>query len=424
MMAAARRTAPRDPSARGPPRADARYSGRRRRLGRCAFGAWAIALPLVLLAMGTPIFGGPPELGEAAGSATHGPLALPLVRGTAASPLAPQLHVAASPLQGPAPLTVTFWANITGATGTSQVRWDFGDGAIGSGSPVVHVYTAGGWFNATATASNNATGWSATGTVTLHATGAGGPSPLAVALSSDPAQGTSPLPVSVTISASGGSAPYRGNVCFGDGTQCAPIPAGWDGSPITFDHTYTAAGTFTIVASADDASGTTIASTAGLTVLGPAPLSAHGVESPLAGNAPLSVSFDAQASGGTAPYAVLWDFGDGTQGTGTVGTPTSHTYSTGGSYTPTLTVTDSAGHRAVYTLPTLQVQPATTSQVGNSTSPWTSGWLASHSTAIGAVGLLAVMGIFALLVERQRRQEVTRQAKELVEAMEKSQEPP
>ena len=411
-------------SARGDRRADTAPSGRRRGLDRSAFGAWALALPLVLLAMGTPILGPTSSVGETAGSATHGALALPFVHGTSSSPLAPQLHVAASPLQGSAPLTVTFWANITGATGTPQVRWDFGDGAIGSGSPVVHVYTSGGWFNATATASLNATGWSSTGAVTLHATGTGGPSPLAVALSPDPAQGTSPLPVSVTISASGGSAPYRGNVCFGDGTQCAPIPAGWDGTPITFDHTYTAAGTFTIVASADDSSGTTIASTAGLTVLGPAPLSAHGVESPLAGSAPLSVSFDAQASGGTAPYAVLWDFGDGTQGSGTVGTPISHTYPAGGSYTPTLTVTDSAGHRAVYTLPTLEVQPATTAPTGNASSPWTSGWLASHSTTIGAVGLLAVMGVFALLVERQRRREVTRQAQALVEAMEKSQEPP
>jgi len=59
--------------------------------------------------------------------------------------------------------------------------------------------------------------------------------------------------------------------------------------------------------------------------------------SPLTGQA---VTFTGTASGGTAPYTFSWTFGDGAIGTGN---PATHTYTTSGSYTATLSVTDSKG---------------------------------------------------------------------------------
>ncbi|MGA7923996.1 MAG: PKD domain-containing protein, partial [Thermoplasmata archaeon] len=64
------------------------------------------------------------------------------------------------------------------------------------------------------------------------------------------------------------------------------------------------------------------------------------VISPTTGRA---VTFAASISGGTAPYAYSWEFGDG--GTSTSGTP-SHTYGRAGSFTVTVWVNDSVGGSA------------------------------------------------------------------------------
>jgi hypothetical protein len=64
---------------------------------------------------------------------------------------------------------------------------------------------------------------------------------------------------------------------------------------------------------------------------------------PSSGGAPLSVSFTANTAGGTSPYAFSWAFGDGATGSGQT---VSHTYTTLGSYTSSVTVTDSTGAAA------------------------------------------------------------------------------
>ncbi|MFE9428031.1 PKD domain-containing protein [Kitasatospora sp. NPDC006697] len=78
-------------------------------------------------------------------------------------------------------------------------------------------------------------------------------------------------------------------------------------------------------------------------VQGATPLSASATGSASTGNAPLAENFTGAATGGTAPYTYSWNFGDG--GTSTAQNP-SHTYTAAGTYTATLTVTDSASHTA------------------------------------------------------------------------------
>ena len=68
------------------------------------------------------------------------------------------------------------------------------------------------------------------------------------------------------------------------------------------------------------------------------PLSASASADVQAGPPPLDVHFSGAASGGQAPYFYSWNFGDGSNPT-TLQNP-SHTFSTSGTYTVTLTVTD------------------------------------------------------------------------------------
>jgi PKD repeat protein len=103
--------------------------------------------------------------------------------------------------------------------------------------------------------------------------------------------------------------------------------------------------------------------TATLTVLPNQPPIAEFAASPVFGEAPLTVNFDASASsdpdGTIASYA--WDFGDGETGTGML---TSHTYSNPDTYTVTLAVTDdsAASHSTSVTISVTPAPPRITLQ--------------------------------------------------------------
>ncbi len=75
-------------------------------------------------------------------------------------------------------------------------------------------------------------------------------------------------------------------------------------------------------------------------VKGPLALSASASSSVTFGNAPLATRLSANVTGGTAPYRYIWDFGDGS-GVSTTKDPV-HTYTKPGTYTSTVTVTDSS----------------------------------------------------------------------------------
>src|SRR5829696_8343611 len=66
------------------------------------------------------------------------------------------------------------------------------------------------------------------------------------------------------------------------------------------------------------------------------------------GNAPATISFAANASGGTGPYTVNWNFGDDSEESEEESVV--HTFTEAGNYTVTLTATDSTGETATDTL--------------------------------------------------------------------------
>jgi PKD repeat protein len=160
-----------------------------------------------------------------------------------------------------------------------------------------------------------------------------GATPLSASATGSPSTGNAPLTVNFTGSATGGTAPYTYSWNFGDGTtSTSQNPS----------HTYSTAGTYTatltVTDSASPANTATSQVTTNVSAVGN-PLSASASANPTSGQIPLTVSFTGSATGGTPAYTYSWNFGDGT--TSTSQNP-SHTYSTAGTYTATLTVKDSA----------------------------------------------------------------------------------
>ncbi|CAN5437064.1 hypothetical protein BH10ACT3_BH10ACT3_00510 [soil metagenome] len=142
----------------------------------------------------------------------------------------------------------------------------------------------------------------------------------------------------LTVNANGaGSSDSDGAIAghgwdFGDGTTATGA---------TVSHTYAAAGTFTITLTVTDDDGATGQTIRPVTVAAPPPNSAP-TASFTEQISSLSVAFNASTSadpdGTIATY--LWDFGDGTTGTGVAPT---RVYASAGTYPVALTVTDDKG---------------------------------------------------------------------------------
>ena len=121
---------------------------------------------------------------------------------------------------------------------------------------------------------------------------------------------------------------------FGDGTSAQGA---------TVQHTF-GQGLFLVVLKVIDSKGASASTSVKISVANTPPVAAL-VASPSSGVAPLSVLLNTDGSfdpdGTISSYAI--DFGDGTSGSGPNAT---HTYTTPGLYTPTLTVTDNGGASA------------------------------------------------------------------------------
>jgi len=207
--------------------------------------------------------------------------------------------------------TVTYGSNVS-------YDWDFGDNATGGGKVVTHTYPAVGEYTALVTASNVLGTSTATTTVIIDETIAG--------LSADndsPTQLGDTTTLSASITA-GSNVSYGWD--FGDGST---------GSGITTTHAYPDAGTYTATVTASNSVGSEITTTmVTITDVPIAGLSAEN-DSPteLGNTTTLSASVTA---GSNISYD--WDFGDGNTGNGMT---TTHNYADIGTYTATVTATNS-----------------------------------------------------------------------------------
>jgi PKD repeat protein len=222
-------------------------------------------------------------------------------------------------------------AVVFGGTGSTDAdgdaltyAWDFGDGTTGTGVSPSHAYATLGTFTVTLVVSDGTEGSApATATVTISnqspVANAGGPyaAVRGQAIVFNAAGSTDP---------DGDALTYAWD--FGDGTT------GTGGSP---SHAYPTLGSFTVALVVSDGTDSSAPATTTVTISNQAPVAnAGGPYSAVRGQA---ISFDGSSStdpdGDALTYA--WDFGDGTTGTG--GSP-SHAYTTLGSFTVALVVSD------------------------------------------------------------------------------------
>jgi PKD repeat protein len=215
-------------------------------------------------------------------------------------------------------------AAASGGTAPYTFQWDIGkDGSIdGTGPSFTTTFPVKGTnsIDAIVTDGNEAT-------TRINVSVAVSPQPLSASFVFSPAAPTSGKPVTFTATASGGTLPYSFSWAFGDDST-------GDGSEAT--HTFSVKGSHLVTLTVTDLNRDTATATQQFSV-DPQPLAVDFSFGPLLPATGEPVTFMATASGGTAPYLFSWSFGDKT---GETGNPAIHAYSSAGTFTVSVTVTD------------------------------------------------------------------------------------
>ena len=267
--------------------------------------------------------------------------------------------------------TVTFTATASGGTSPYSYSWNFGDGMTGTGSSTTHTYSSPGTFNVALTVKDSGSPQQTANsqkTVTVTSQ----PLPLTVSFAFNPPSPEAGQQVTFTASASGGTSPYTFSWNFEDAGTATVNPA---------THTYSSSGSFVVTVTAKDATGASASSSQTVTVA-----AAFGVSftiSPASPEANLVESFTATTTGGVGPDSFRWDFGDGGASTAN---PASHTYTTSGSFTVVVTVTDSNGAKATSSQTINLASALTVSFTAKPSSPTVNQAVTFTATTSGGVG--------------------------------------
>jgi PKD repeat protein len=230
--------------------------------------------------------------------------------------------VTLSPTNGSAPFNVSVSGSASYGPMPYTYDWNWGDGTSSLGESTRHMYVSDGVYSVTLNVTDALGAYLHAGPTTVSVSG-----PLAVKISSNVTGGVAPLSVAFSSFAWGGYAPYRDAWTFGDGGTSASL------APV---RVYRSAGTFPVTLNVTDLNGTRVVAYRNVTVTVMA-LQATASATPEVGSAPLTVAFQANATGGTPPYNYSWAFGDGGMA---FGDAPSHTYVSPGNFTAALTIRD------------------------------------------------------------------------------------
>ncbi len=216
--------------------------------------------------------------------------------------------------------------------------WQWGDGDTDTGRQVTHAYEFAGTYGVVLTVSDvYGTSVSTSATAVVIGTSAGPVARFTVS-PSNANVGTTIQFNAIASTASSGRRIVSYNFDFGDGRSA---------NGVAVSHQYSEPGSYTVVLVVTDDGGRqgVVSQTVTVDDLN-SPVAAFTV-SPTSPKAHTAVFFDAAAS--TVPFgrtivSYQWNFGDGASGSGA---QTSHAFETAGTYTVTLTITDSSGKKSV-----------------------------------------------------------------------------
>lgn len=224
------------------------------------------------------------------------------------------------------------------ASPLTKVTVNWGDGATdtfaGQPAAVSHKFASAGSYLVLLTGSD-AFGDTTTSSAAITVSAPAKPT-VTIQASSNPTVGTVTI-FTISATATTGNVITSVFVDFGDGSSVS-LP----GNATSVQHSYSSAGTFTVTAVATDSNG---ASNSGSTVI---VVGANAVANfqvtPASPTRNSAATFDGSSSTSSATInSYAWNFGDGTTGSGVT---FSKTYTTAGTFTATLTITDSAGRSA------------------------------------------------------------------------------
>jgi len=239
-----------------------------------------------------------------------------------------------TPSEGNAPLAVQF--NDTSAGNVTAWNWDFGDGNTSTDRNATHTYASAGVYPVSLNASNTYEYNVSTVTDAILVLSA----PVAD-FTYAPNEGNAPLTVQFTDTSAGNVTAWSWS--FGDGNASTLQHP---------EHTYVAAGTYTVSLNASNAYGYNVSTVADAVQVLSAPV-ADFILAPNEGNAPLEVQFNDTSGGNVTAWN--WDFGDGN--TSTARNPV-HTYAAVGTYSVSLNASNMYGYNVSTMTGAVQVLPA------------------------------------------------------------------
>jgi PKD repeat protein len=299
----------------------------------------------------------------------------------------PTVTLSAVNSNGPAPLKVHFFENLTGGSSPFVYTWNFGDGTGTVQGNVNHTYSKQGEYTAalTVTDSDGAVAMSADLLINATAT-------LSVVAAASIVYGWAPLVVSFSSQVTGGEAPYSYNWSLGVlGSHYSQSYASWN---------YTSPGTYEVMLNVTDALDKSNISILNVTVVAPltAGFTASFPGGPVCnGNTVIAVlQLSALPRGGSAPYNESWSV----NGSTLYGPTPSAAFPGGTSVPVNLTLTDARGNRTSFAHPVLI---PTTACGSGGPSPGGVSPTGLELYTVGAIALLFVIAIEAGVLLRGRR---------------------